>query len=155
MLWSWNKIQKVALTDCGDVWRVKFIVRESAQQACFPNPGISKKQESEEHIVLLSHGVRSYFYAIFFFNFLQKCKPKAANSMIGEKFLLTCDPCLLKRWTEGFRYVSGFVVHWRLVNNTGMLQPLRQPASCFQWVRWTTVKKDFLLGSNFRLFLSS
>lgn len=45
------------LTDGGDVRRVKFVVRESAQQTCFPNPRISEEQESEEHIVLLSHGV--------------------------------------------------------------------------------------------------
>lgn len=45
------------LTDGGDVRRVKFVVRESAQQTCFPNPRVSEEQESEEHIVLLRHGV--------------------------------------------------------------------------------------------------
>lgn len=69
MLRSGNKIWKVALTDCRDVRRVKFIVRESAQQASFPNPRISKKQKPKEHIVLLSHGVRCCVLGFFFLFF--------------------------------------------------------------------------------------
>lgn len=45
-----------SLTDGGDVRRVELVVRESAQQACFPDPRIPEEQESEEDIVLFSHG---------------------------------------------------------------------------------------------------
>lgn len=109
---------KVALTYCRDVRRVKFVVRESAQQTCFPNPRISEKQESKEHIVLLSHGVGC---TVVVLDSLFQYKLKSANSALGKNFLSTCNPCLLKRWTEGFCNVLGFVVHWRLVNKTGML----------------------------------
>lgn len=46
-----------SLTDGGYVRRVEFVVRKSAQQTCFSNPGISEEQESEEHVVLLGHRV--------------------------------------------------------------------------------------------------
>lgn len=54
-------------------------------------------------------------------DFVFQHKLKSANSALGKNFLCTCNPCLLKMWTEAFRSVLGFVVYWRLVNKTGML----------------------------------
>lgn len=87
-------VRAESLTDGGDVRRVEFVVRESAQQACFPNPRISEKQESEEHIVLLGHGVGRGVEL--------KKKHRAANSSaMDEQPLPTSIPCLLRRSTSG------------------------------------------------------
>ena len=103
-----------SLTDGGDVRRVEFVVRESAQQTCFPNPRISEKQESEEHIVLLGHGVGCGVEL--------KKKHRAANSSaMDEQPLPTCIPCLLRRSTSGWGSAPSFFVclfvHWRWVGD--------------------------------------
>ena len=124
--------------------RVKFVVRESAQQTCFPDPGISEKQESEENIVLFSHSVGCSVE-------LEKIKNPPPPSQLTQRWMTDPSPpvshvcydgqykalallllflclfvCLLLLFFF-FSFYFGSTDAGSVGNKTGMLQPPRQP----------------------------
>lgn len=122
-----------SLTDGGDVRRVKFVVREPAQQTCFADPGISEKQESEEHIVLLGHGAAGCG-AAGWRNCANPEMQMDESCIAGPR--LRCSTCSVRvcpQWASG-------------AGEQSRDAPASQAASSFQWVRWTMVNAHAIRG---------